>query len=226
MRLPNVSFGVQLFTGTLDDLGIMLSTDGDDGVPTLHALVGRRWLKPFPLNNVSAITSTARVGDATWLLAGRKRDGSGLAALYRPLDWELEPLPSPVVRAYLACGGHPDISIGLVGGADGVVLYLDERGAWVESVPESKDISAAVVDAAGTCWTGGAGRIWLRKTDPSSGEPRWECAWEDSSWHAPIVSLFADVGLVMGVTADGAIVEGRPAELELHTLISAPPPHT
>jgi len=28
----------------------------------------------------------------------------------------------------------------------------------------------------------------------SPGEQAWQCAWEDSSWTAPIVSLFADVG--------------------------------
>lgn len=221
VRLAGASLRVELFSGSLDDLGIVVGLD-EAGVPTLHTLIGRRWLKPFPLTNVAAVTSMARVGDATWLLAGRKHGGGGLAALYSPLDWQLEPLVSPDVRAYLACGGHPDIAVGVVAGADGVMLYLDESGAWVESVAEGADVSATVVDPSGMCWAGGAGRIWLRAREDA--EPTWVCAWEDPAWTAPFVSMFADVGLIIGVTADGAIVEGRPAELELHTLVSAPPP--
>jgi len=223
VRLSGASLRVELFSGSLDDLGIVVSLD-DNGVPTLHTLIARRWLKPFPLPNVAAVTSIARVGDATWLLAGRKHGGGGIAALYNPLDWDLEPLVSPDVRAYLACGGHPDIAVGVVAGADGVMLYLDESGAWVESVPEAADVSATVVDPSGTCWAGGAGHIWLRKKDEATGEPKWVCVWEDETWTAPFVSMFADVGLIIGVTADGAIVEGRPADLELDTLIAAPPP--
>ena len=223
VRLSEVSLRVENFSGSLDDLGIVVGLD-EQGVSTLHTLIGRRWLKPFPLTHVAAVTSMARVGDASWLIAGRKHGGGGLAGLYSPLDWELEPLESPDVRAYLACGGHPDIAVGVVAGADGVMLYLDESGAWVESVPEGGDVSATVVDPSGGCWAGGAGRIWHR-TKQGSGPPKWVCVWEDASWTAPFVSMFADVGLVIGVTADGAIVEGRPADLELHTLVSAPPPN-
>lgn len=222
VRLAGANLRVELFSGSLEDIGIVVSLD-EAGVLTLHTLIGRRWLKPFPLTNVVAVTSMARVGDATWLLAGRKTGGGGIAALYNPLDWELQPLASPDVRAYLACGGHPDIAVGVVAGADGVMLYLDEGGAWIESVPEGGDVSATVVDPSGMCWAGGAGRIWHRRKNEQTGEFAWVCAWEDDSWTAPFVSMFADVGLIIAVTADGAIVEGRPADLELNTLVSAPP---
>jgi len=221
VRLSNAALRVEHFSGSLEDLGVLVSLD-ENGVSTLHTLIGRRWLKPLPLHQVAAVTSMARVGDASWLIAGRKHGGGGLAALYSPLDWEVEPLASPDVRAYLACGGHPDIAVGVVAGADGVMLYLDESGTYVESVPEGGDVSATVVDPSGACWAGGAGRIWHRKKGQET--PTWMCAWEDPAWTAPFVSMFADVGLILGVTADGAIVEGRPAELELHTLVAAPPP--
>ena len=186
-------------------------------------MIGRRWLKALPLPNVMAVTSIARVGDATWLLAGRKTGGGGIAALFHPLAWELEPIDSPDVRAYLACGGHPDNGVGVVAGADGVMLYLDESGAAVEAVPERVDVSATVVDPSGLCWAAGAGHIWQRKLEETTGQHHWTCLWEDASWTAPMVSIFADVGLVLAVTADGEIVEGRPANLELNTILSGVP---
>ena len=33
--------------------------------------------------------------------------------------------------------------------------------------------------------------------------------WQDEAWRAPIVSVHADIGRVIAVTADGALVEGR-----------------
>jgi len=50
------------------------------------------------------------------------------------------------------------------------------------------------------------GRLWVR--DPES-DVRWQSVWHDPSWQAPIVSLMADAGIVIGMTADGGILEGR-----------------
>jgi hypothetical protein len=33
--------------------------------------------------------------------------------------------------------------------------------------------------------------------------------WRSAEWRSPFVSVFADVGLVIGVTADGGVIEGR-----------------
>ena len=38
---------------------------------------------------------------------------------------------------------------------------------------------------------------------------RWELMWRDETWTAPIVALFTEPGLVIGMTADGGIIEGR-----------------
>ncbi|MBI5532524.1 MAG: serine/threonine protein kinase [Deltaproteobacteria bacterium] len=222
IRLGDDTMKVKLFSGDLDDLAIIAATD-EERTTSLHTLVGRRWIKPFPIAGVAALSSVARVGDARWLLAGRRVDGSGFAAIFAPLEFELTPLETPKVRAFLACGGHPDCEIGLVAGVDGAAVLRDDQRVWTETVAGHADLSSAVVDAAGGCWVGAAGRIWHREPG-GPGEREWQSAWEDSSWTAPIVSLFADVGLVIGVTADGGVVEGRSIELELGTMIGYGPP--
>jgi hypothetical protein len=37
----------------------------------------------------------------------------------------------------------------------------------------------------------------------------WSEAWSDASWTAPFVSILADVGRVVAVTADGGIVQAE-----------------
>jgi hypothetical protein len=60
------------------------------------------------------------------------------------------------------------------------------------------------VDVAGRIWASGAGGIFLREP----GADRFEPVWEDPSWVTPIVSLFADLGIVIAMGADGGILEG------------------
>jgi len=33
--------------------------------------------------------------------------------------------------------------------------------------------------------------------------------WHDEAWKVPIVALFTEPGIVVGMTADGGIIEGR-----------------
>jgi hypothetical protein len=37
----------------------------------------------------------------------------------------------------------------------------------------------------------------------------WECVWENDSWVGPVISLFVDSEVVVAITADGGIIEGR-----------------
>ena len=39
--------------------------------------------------------------------------------------------------------------------------------------------------------------------------PRWDVIWEDAAWTVPIVSIFADLGGIVAMTADGGVIEGR-----------------
>jgi eukaryotic-like serine/threonine-protein kinase len=66
----------------------------------------------------------------------------------------------------------------------------------------------------GRGFVAGPGRIWMHHTvvAPNGIQPpvgRWECIYNDPSWTAPIVSLFTDLGIVIAMTADGGIIEGR-----------------
>jgi serine/threonine protein kinase len=208
-------------SGSIDDLAVLVG-QSPGGPPTLCALSGGRWLKPLPLPDMAALSSLARVDDTHWLLAGRGADGRGFAALYSPLDWEIERLESPVragehtqapsVRAYLACAGQLDRDQGLATGAGGAVVHRRGQQISHETIEGGFDLSACAVDAVGRAWAASAGRIWVRQPShggPESAPPRWESIWEDSAWTMPIVSMFADLGGIVGMTADGGVIEGR-----------------
>jgi hypothetical protein len=55
-------------------------------------------------------------------------------------------------------------------------------------------------------WVTSVGRLWVR--DPER-DVRWQSVWKDASWQAPFVSVMADAGMVVAMTADGGILEGR-----------------
>jgi serine/threonine protein kinase len=212
ISVPDPAVDYDRFDGDLDDLAVLCGA-ARGGPPALHTLVSRRWLKPMALEGVAAITSLARVDDDKWLVAGRSSQGGAYAALYTPLAWDLERIDVPPVRALLACASHVDRRVGLAVGAEGAVVWRDRGTVSQESVGPAHDLSSAAVDVAGRGWAASAGRIWLRRGARKS-EP-WGCVWEDDTWTAPMVSLFADVGVVLGMTADAGIVEGRIAMLEL-----------
>jgi hypothetical protein len=44
--------------------------------------------------------------------------------------------------------------------------------------------------------------------DPAQ-SPAWRNVWSEPSWSAPFVSVMADAGLVVAMTADGGVLEGR-----------------
>ncbi len=77
------------------------------------------------------------------------------------------------------------------------------------SLPGAPDLSAAALDVLNREWVATLGALWSR--DARKEEP-WQVAWRAPSWKAPFVSLMADAGLVMAITADGAIVEGRASQ--------------
>jgi hypothetical protein len=58
------------------------------------------------------------------------------------------------------------------------------------------------------------------RVEPPLGQ--WDSMWQDESWTAPIVALFTEPGVVVGMTADGGIIEGRTASGRTP---SSRPPH-
>jgi eukaryotic-like serine/threonine-protein kinase len=75
-------------------------------------------------------------------------------------------------------------------------------------------------------WAGSAGALWV-----SVGDDRWVPAWRDPSWTAPFVGVYADVGQVIAMTADGGVIESRLMPSEIHAatmkhMSGAPPAAT
>lgn len=211
LRLEGHAVRFDNLSGELDDLAVLVGSS-DESPTVLCALAARRWLKPLPLEDVASLMSVARFEDERWLLAGRAMDGQGYVGLYSPLDWEVVRIPTPQVRAYLASAGLPERGIGVASGANGAVIWVEGGVATLEHVEGGHDLSATAVDGLGRGWVAGLGRIWVRRTvERADGgrAPHWECVYRDVAWEAPIVSLFADVGSVVAMTADGGIVEGQ-----------------
>jgi serine/threonine protein kinase len=204
--------------GQLDDLLAAVGRRAGEP-PMLWAMSGGRWLKPLPLAGVSSVAALVRVDDERWLVCGRTNQGSGFAALYAPLQWELAELPAPATRALVGAAGSLERQIGLVVGSEGVVMRVDPDGTTISRVHGAPDLSAAALDVLDREWVTSLGTLWTRAY--SLGEA-WRPAWSESTWGAPFVSLMADAGLVVAMTADGGIVEGR-ASTRVPTTSSVPP---
>lgn len=198
---PEVSFS--LASGDFEDLAVVVG-EAEGRPPVLYALSSRRWLKPLRLDDVARVSAISRIGDDRWLVVGRRGDGAGFAALYHPLLWQVQMLDIPRVRALLSCAGRSDRRVGVATGSEGLVICVDDAGESHWFLKGKPDLPAAAVDAAGRIWASGAGCIFLR--DPST--DRFEPVWQDPAWVTPIVSLFADVGIVIAMGADGGILEG------------------
>lgn len=194
---------IEHFAGTLDDVAVV-ATHRQGW--SLHALVGRRWLKPFDLPDVAHVAAMCISNDAEFLLCGRRVDGRGFAAIYHPLAWEVSMLATPETRSQLACAASSEHRIAVSAGADGAVVVRGEHGVEDESLAEAIDVSATTIDPAGRIWLGAAGRLFFRRSERAGA--RWRTAFVDPTASAPILSIASDGTRVFAATADGAIVEG------------------
>lgn len=190
--------------GDLKDLAVAVART-EDG-PALMTLCGGRWFRQVPLPDVARVTTLCRVGDAVWLVGGHKRGGMAFAARYFALDLELEELRVPPVRAVIAGVGDPDSEQGLLGGAEGTVLWYERGDLAQETLPTRFDIASVALDRAGGAWVAGASRMAYR--NPTEGRGRWEIAWVDEREVTPFVSLFAHSGQLVAMTAEAHILEG------------------
>jgi hypothetical protein len=173
------------------------------GAHALFASVGGHWLKPLELADLASLPALARIDNERWLVAGRERVGRAFVAFYWPLEWRLERLPADEVRAYLAGASATDVATGVVVGAGGRVVRAEAGTITRSTIPDSVDLSAAAVEDSGRVWAASLGRLWVQ-----TGAQSWECAWHDARWDVPLVSLYADGQRVLGVAADGGMVEG------------------
>jgi len=205
VNAPDQSIELQDASGIFDDL--IVAVGRRPGLPpSLLAMSGRRWLKPFPLDRVQNVASVLRFDDTRWLICGRLVQGGAFAALYSPLDWELKLLPTPATRAFVNGASSVERSLGLVVGSDGNALRVEGDLTTVSIVPGAPDLSASALDVLDREWVASLGALWTR--DPRMAEA-WRPAWSDRSWDAPFISMIADSGRLMAMTANAAIVEGR-----------------
>lgn len=208
-QLPGEPQSHVALSGDLEDMGILVSATPNDPRPLLHAFIAKRWLRPLPAEGVALLAAVARVEDERWMLVGRSTTGEGLVALYAPLDWHLERIPAPPARAFVACAGRPDLGVGVAVGAEGSVVWRYGQSVFTENIEPRRALSAVTVDAEGRAWAGSAGRIWVRRGGIPPMAGTWEAVWENDAWVGPVVSLFVDSEVVVAITADGGIIEGR-----------------
>jgi hypothetical protein len=200
---PNVAFTHA--SGDFEDLAVMVAQT-TAGKWILYAISSRRWLRPFPLDDVAAVSALARIHDERWLICGRLKQGGGFAWLYEPLAWRTWPLEVPSTRAFLGCAAHAERGLGVAVGTDGNVIWIENDKVRHERIAEAGDLSAAALDVSGRGWCAAAGRLYLRSL---GADAAWTRVWTQAEWSVPIVSLFADVGIVVAVSADGGVLEGR-----------------
>jgi serine/threonine protein kinase len=197
------TLSARLASGDPEDLAVIVYEGGPR--PVLSAGCGGRWLKPLPLEQAAVVTALARLGDEEWIVVGRRAGGGGFAAVYQPLQWAVHPLELPEgAGTLLACAARARTRTCLLAGLDGTVAWIDEAGSRPCALPDRVAVGAADVDARGRAWLGGTARIW-------SGYDRtpFVRAFESTEIRAPFVSLHADDTAVVGVTVDGAVVQGR-----------------
>ena len=174
--------------------------------PTLWAMAARRWMKPMHLDGVAYVSSLLRLDDSRWVICGRLTQGTGFAAIYSPMQWETTYLLTPRTRAFVAGASESDRGLGLVVGSDGVALRVEGNGAVVSIADGAPDLTAAAMDVLDREWVASLGKLWVR--DPSR-DAAWRSVWSDPRWQAPFVSIMADAGMLVAMTADGGVLEGR-----------------
>jgi eukaryotic-like serine/threonine-protein kinase len=202
---PDASLEFLDANGRFDDLIVAVGRRPGQA-PLLLAMSSRRWMKPLPLEGVQNVSALLRLDDSRWVVAGRLLNGQGFTAIYSPMQWELQPLQVPQTRAFVGGSSNVERELALIVGSDGVVLRVEREQGSVTVVPGSPDLSAGALDVLDREWVASLSTLWTR--DYRSGQP-FVPAWQNATFQAPFVSLMADAGLILAMSADGGIVEGR-----------------
>jgi hypothetical protein len=198
---PTVAFSAG--TTELDDLAVLIGERRGEP-PMLFTLVGKRWLRPLPVTAASMLTGVARIDDERFLVVGRGVDGEAFAAVHWPLHWSLQRLETPKSRAFLACASRPERKLVVAVGTDGVVVEIEDNAVTARSVPTAPDMVAIAIDTLGRQWAAGRGRVYSKRI-----QGEFTCVWEHQAWQPPFVGIMAEVGSIVAVTVDGAVLECR-----------------
>ncbi|HTA90080.1 MAG TPA: serine/threonine-protein kinase [Polyangiaceae bacterium] len=205
VRAPSNDVTFTHASGRFDDLLTAVGQRPGEP-PSLWAMAARRWLKPMPLDGVAYVAALLRLDDSRWVICGRLTQGAGFAAIYSPMQWETTYLLTPRTRAFVAGASESDRGLGLVVGSEGVALRVEGNGAVVSIAEGAPDLTAAAMDVLDREWVASLGKLWVR--DPAR-DTAWRSVWSDPRWQAPFISIMADAGMLVAMTADGAVLEGR-----------------
>jgi hypothetical protein len=201
-----------LANGRMNDFLVAIQHRAD-ACPVVWTLAARRWLRPLELPGAARITTLQRIDDTRWIVGGRSSNGGGFAASVSPLEFQAEALPVPEVRAFIAGASVMDRSLAVLVGSNGAVLRVEGSSVVSSQVAQGQDLAAVAIDILDREWAASPGTLWCR--DSSQGES-WRRAWTDPSWRTPFISIMADTGMVVAMTADGGIVEGRSRDGKNH----------
>ncbi len=198
-RQPDVSFVDA--AGSIDELAVIVG-QAPGSPPLLFGLVGRCWLKALPIPWAAVVAGLTQLDEEHWLVCGRRTDGRGFVAVYRPLDWQIDELDSAVSRAYLSCAAQRERQTAIAVGAEGAVVRL-ERGRSSSTLLDGRpNLACAAIDVFDREWAGALGELWA-----SNAGSDWTRVWHDPSWSRAFVSIHADVGSIIAMTADGGVLE-------------------
>jgi eukaryotic-like serine/threonine-protein kinase len=202
-RGPDPAVTFTALTPDFEDIAVVLG-EKPHSPPLLYAIVGKRWLRPLPVSDAAMLTSIARIDDTRWLVVGRGSDGRPYAACYRPLDWQLERLAVPDGRALLGAASRPERNMAASVGVGGAGLEIEDGVVSARSATDCPDLSCIAIDPLGRQWAAGPGRVWSRRASGA-----WSAVWEHNAWQPPFVSIMAEIGTVIAMTVDGAVLECR-----------------
>jgi serine/threonine protein kinase len=207
LRAPAPEMRFALASGHAERLLAAVDVQGE--TPALVGISSGQWLNPCPLWGVAQVTCLKRLDAGRFLCGGRRRDGLGFAAVYSPLTASVQPLSTPELRAFVGGAAIPERGVASLIGSGGVVLRVAGIGVEASVLDEAPDLSAAATDVLGDEWVASLGSLYLRRSESGVDFDR---VFYDPRLEIPFVSMMADPGYVLAMTAEGAIVEGRQNE--------------
>jgi hypothetical protein len=200
---PDPTLQLGQASGAMNDM-IVIAATAPDGSCVLLTMTSVGWLEPRRAPDLGVINAVARCSPTQWLIAGRSPSGNGVVILFSPLEGSMRRLEAPA-RAYVACAADLERGVGLAVGTDGACVLYEEGAVRKERVQAGLHLSAAAVDLSGGYWASGASQLFYR--GPAAGS-EWRPVWQGEGW-SPIISMFADSGVLLAVTSDGAVLEGE-----------------
>jgi eukaryotic-like serine/threonine-protein kinase len=189
--------------GRFDDI-VIAAARRDALTLELWAWIHGRFLEPLELPDVVKVSGCVALGETSWMFTGQAADGSGVLVEFHPLGHRARVVARVPARSVNACASELDSGLTLVGGPAGFLATFSDVQLRETPLPSELDVSAVAIDLLGREWAATPGMLWTR-------DGSWRPAWTDPSWSSPFVSIMADVGRIVAVTADGAIVQAERA---------------